>query len=45
MQAAKPIPAYGISKAEYARRMRQFQAYQNHQPSEGLFARLKKRFR
>ncbi|WP_417464480.1 hypothetical protein [Kordiimonas sp.] len=45
MQQQTPPRAYGITKVEYARQVREMAAYQEHQPGEGLFAKLRKKFR
>ncbi|WP_417449345.1 hypothetical protein [Kordiimonas sp.] len=45
MQQKMPARAYGITKVEYARQVREMEAHQAHQSGEGLFARLRKRFR
>ncbi|WP_262691834.1 hypothetical protein [Kordiimonas aestuarii] len=44
MQQQAPLPAYGITKVEYARMVREMEARQAYRPGEGLFARLRKRF-
>jgi hypothetical protein len=45
MQQQAPVRAYGITKVEYARMVREAEARQAYQPGEGFFTRLKKRFR
>jgi len=45
MQQQTPSRAYGITKVEYARQVREMEAYQAYQPGEGLFAKLRKKFR
>jgi len=44
MQHQKLAPAYGITKAEYARQQREL-SERSSQPSAGLFTRLRKKFR
>jgi len=44
MQYQKPFPAYGISKAEYAKQVQELKERYN-QPSEGFFTRLRNKFR
>jgi len=42
MQEQKIFPAYGMSKAEYAKRLQELEAPAS-QPSEGFFARFRKK--
>lgn len=40
----KPVPTYGITKTQYARKLEEWEANQTtHQPGEGFFARFRKK--
>ncbi|SDD86422.1 MULTISPECIES: hypothetical protein [Kordiimonas] len=43
MQQQKPVPTYGITKTQYARKVAEWEAAQSYQPGEGFFARFKKK--
>ena len=45
MQQQKPARVYGMTKIEYARLVQEMETHQSHQHSDGIFARLTKKFR
>ncbi len=39
----KPVATYGMTKAQYAQKLAEWEAAQSFQPGEGFFARFKKK--